>query len=305
MKYQFILKKFDINQVILENKIKSMSKGQLSRDIITNRLEFTGNLDLNKLNLDEIEVILSEEKPSSLLKFEDLRRDLLNIARKYNEINLKVDLYTRINLTASLLKNRLIKYLIKEGIKVNDSSNNLLIEIFKDANKIKYRIFSYQKMINQDKNKYKNITALIENPRLTEEISDFLRLCLIFNLKFKVIHHDKVQFQLMLNKAKTLTKGKLSDFNVDVVKNLDDVKNCIKIGFSKHAKSNENEFIKFLKINKDKNLLLIFGNDLYGLSQETRDKLDYCFSLTPDKIKPLKSNQALAYILGIYTTIKQ
>ncbi len=304
MKYHFILKKFDLKLAVLENKIKSMFKGQLTKDIITNRLEFTGNLDLNKLNLDEIDVVLLEEKPSSLLKFEDLRNDLLNLAKKYKELNLRVKLYTKINLTASSLKNRLVKYLNKEGINILDSNNNLLVEIFKDGNKVKYRIFSYKKMINHDKGKYSNITVLIEHPRLVEEISDFLRLCLIFDLNFKVIYNDKRQFQLILNNAKTITKGKLSDFNVDVINNLDEI-NIIKVGFSKHAKNNEADFIKFLRENKDKDLLFVFGNDLYGLSQKTRDKLDYCFSLTPDKVKPLKANQALAYALGIYTTIKQ
>ena len=46
--------------------------------------------------------------------------------------------------------------------------------------------------------------------------------------------------------------------------------------------------------------MLVFGNDTYGLSQEVRDDLDHCFRLT-ELNKPLKANQALSYVLGIFT----
>ena len=148
-------------------------------------------------------------------------------------------------------------------------------------------------MKNENEN---NITILIENPRLVEEISDFLRLCLIFKLNLKVIHNNKKEFENLLNKAKKLTKGRLSEFNVEVVKDLKEL-NYFKIGFSKHAKRNEKDFIKFVK--EKKNLLFVFGNDTFGLSQKVRDDLDASFSLGKDKIKPMKGNQALAYVLGL------
>jgi len=67
--------------------------------------------------------------------------------------------------------------------------------LFKEG-KIKYRIFTYKEIKSKPKN---NLTVLIENPRLVEEISDFLRLCLIFNLEFKVIHDNKTEFETLLN----------------------------------------------------------------------------------------------------------
>ena len=117
----------------------------------------------------------------------------------------------------------------------------------------------------------------------------------------KVICNNKKEFENLLNKAKKITKGKLSEFNVEVVKDLNEVKGYIKIGFSKHSKKNEKEFVQFIK--KKNKLLFVFGNDTYGLSQGTRDSLDISFSLGPDKNKPMKANQALSYVLGIYTEL--
>src|SRR3989344_26957 len=121
-----------------------------------------------------------------------------------------------------------------------------------------------------------------------------------FKLNFKVIHNNKKEFENLLNKAKKITKGRLSEFNVEVVKDLKEL-NYVKIGFSKHAKRNEKDFIKFVK--GKKNLLFIFGNDTFGLSQKVRDDLDASFSLGKDKVKPMKGNQALAYVLGIYANV--
>src|SRR3989344_2533395 len=49
---------------------------------------------------------------------------------------------------------------------------------------------------------------------------------------------NKKLIENLLNKAKKITKGRLSEFNVEVVKDLKEL-NYVKIGFSKHAKRNE------------------------------------------------------------------
>jgi len=304
MKYQLILKKFDLDLNILNKKLKDLFNCEISIDKISKRIEVIGNLDINKfLQINEIDKILVEEKGNSLFTFKDLREDIISIGNKSNDINLKIKTYSRITIPANFINKKLANPLKNSHVHINkNSENHILIELFKDKEKTFYRIFSSNsKMIDSKKNSYNTITVLIEDPRLIDEISDFLRLCLIFDLKLKVIHKNKKQFEDMLNKAKSITKGKLSDFKVEVVENLDQVKGFIKIGFTKHASKNENDLIKVLKGNN--NFLFIFGNDLYGLSQETRDKLDYSFSLTPDKVKPLKANQALAYVLGIYSAL--
>ncbi|HLC73060.1 MAG TPA: hypothetical protein VJH20_00315 [Candidatus Nanoarchaeia archaeon] len=306
MKYQLMLKRFDLDINKLKAKINAFSKGTFTLDTLTNRLQFTGELDIQKASmLDEIALILLEEKTSSVLKFDTLRKDLLSIAKKYKNVDLRVKIHSAIKISTSSLKKKLSNYLRNSSIKVDgESQTTILIELFKEKGSINYRIFSYKQKTKQVPiKKIGDITVLIENPRLKEEISDFLRLCLIFKLTFKVIHNDKVQFEAMLNNAKRETKGKLSNFKVEVLNNLSQLNGYVKIGFSKHANSNELDLIKFLRENKSKRLLFIFGNDLFGLSQEARDKIPNMFSLTQEKTKPLKSDQALSYILGIYSTL--
>ncbi len=280
MKYSLILNKFEIDLNGLKKKLRSFEVDKLTGRINTD----------DKAELEEIDKVLFLES-ENLFSLESLRKDIEKI--KFNEFNLRVKSYVKI--PAGSIKKKLYPVINK---RLNENSeNNVLIELFKEG-KIKYRIFSYKEVKNNSEN---NITVLIENPRLVEEISDFLRLCLIFNLKMKVICNNKKEFENLLNKAKKITKGKLSEFNVEVVKDLNEVKGYIKIGFSKHSKKNEKEFVQFIK--KKNKLLFVFGNDTYGLSQGTRDSLDISFSLGPDKNKPMKANQALSYVLGIYTNI--
>jgi len=275
MKYSLILNKFEIDLNRLKKKLKSFEIDKLTGRINTDE----------KVELEEVDKILVLEN-ENFFSLEDLRKDISKI--KFNNFNLRVKSYVKI--PSGTIKKKLYPVVNK---KLNENSeNNILIELFKEG-KIKYRIFSYKEMKNENEN---NITILIENPRLVEEISDFLRLCLIFKLNLKVIHNNKKEFENLLNKAKKLTKGRLSEFNVEVVKDLKEL-NYFKIGFSKHAKRNEKDFIKFVK--EKKNLLFVFGNDTFGLSQKVRDDLDASFSLGKDKIKPMKGNQALAYVLGL------
>ncbi|MBS3149129.1 hypothetical protein J4455_00340 [Candidatus Woesearchaeota archaeon] len=306
MKYQLLLKRFDLDINKVKNNINAFSKGTFTIDTLTKRLQFTGDLNIQKASLiGEIALILIEEKTPNLLKFENLRKDLITIAKKYKNVDVRVKIHSAIKISTSSLKKKLSNYLEKSLVKVSDDAQTtLLIELFKEKGAINYRIFSYkQKIKPKQTNKFSNITILIENPRLKEEISDFLRLSLVFNLTFKVIHDDKVQFEAMLNNAKKLTKGKLGNFKVEIINNLSQLHGYIKIGFSKHAEKNEQDLITFLKENKNNKLLFVFGNDLFGLTQTTREKLPNMFSLTEEKIKPLKVSQALSYVLGIYSTL--
>ena len=79
-------------------------------------------------------------------------------------------------------------------------------------------------------------------------------------------------------------------------------KNITLIGFSKHAQKKEIELKEHLKTKKP--LALVFGDDKFGLSQETRDRMDIMFRLTPELKKPLRASHALSYVLGIYTSLK-
>ena len=294
MRCHLILRKFDLDIGLLKKKLIGLG-GVVELDIVNERLNVEIK-DVKELNgLKEIESMLIEEKGKTGFKQESLRDDVLKIAGRFKDVNLKVKTYPGFRIPENAIKKKLVKL-----VNLNqDSENVLLIELFNDKG-LFYRIFSFQeKKISMDKSRFANITVLIENPRLVDEISDFLRLCLIFGLKMKVIHGNKNEFIKMLNKAKSITKGRLSDFNVEVYHNLKEIKDCRKIGFSKNAGQDELQLKEFLKQNKGRKLLLVFGNDTYGLSQESRDDCGGMFHLTPDYEKPLKANQALAYVLGL------
>src|SRR3989344_3355320 len=189
MKYSLILNKFEIDLNRLKKKLKSFEIDKLTGRINTDE----------KVELEEVDKILFLEN-ENFFSLEDLRKDISKI--KFNNFNLRVKSYVKI--PSGTIKKKLYPVVNK---KLNENSeNNILIELFKEG-KIKYRIFSYKEM------------------------------------------------------------------------------------------KNENEFIKFVK--EKKNLLFVFGNDTFGLSQKVRDDLDASFSLGKDKIKPMKGNQALAYVLGL------
>ena len=147
---------------------------------------------------------------------------------------------------------------------------------------------------------YKNLYVVLEEPRLTEEISDFLRLCWIFKMPLYIITKKQNEVENALRKAKEITKGIVyEEMIINYIPYLS--KDYIKVGFTKHATQNEKELVEFLDKNDEEKIMLVFGNDTYGLSQEVRDDLDYSFRLTPELNKPLKANQALSYVLGIFT----
>jgi len=295
MKCQLVLRKFDLNLGLLKSKINAL-KGVVESDFIKDRL----NVEIDNYRklkyFKEIERILIFEKDMTSFSQESLRESVLRIAGKFKDAKIKIKVYN-----ARIPENAIKKKIIKL-IKFNeDSENNLLIEVFNDKG-MYYRILSFKNEVKLgDKNKYRNLSVLLEHPRLVEDVSDVLRLCLIFGLELKVIHNNKSEFLKLLNKAKSITKGKLSEFNVDVYRDLNEIKNFKKIGFSKNGNENEEKLKSVFK--SDEKILLVFGNDTFGLSQNSRDRVDMLIHLTPDYKKPLKANQALAYILGVYSSL--
>jgi len=294
MKCQLILRKFELNLGLLKKKINSLG-GFIENDCLNDNLNVEIE-DYRRLKqFDEVEKILFFENNKTAFTQESLRGDVLKIAGKFKGVSLKIKAYPGVKIPENAVKKKVSKL-----IKINkDSENHLLIELFND-NGLNYRIFSFKSGVNgRDKSEYKNISVLLEHPRLVEEVGDVLRLCLIFGLGLKVIHKSKNDFLKLLNKAKSITKGKLSNFHVDVYMDLDEIKGYKKIGFSKNADEDEKKLIDTFKDGKDKKLLLVLGNDTFGLSQEARDKCNEMIHLTPDYKKPLKASQALAYVLGV------
>ena|SRR3989344_6352262 len=292
MKYHLILRKFEMDSEKLKKKLADNGYN-ISVDKLSKRIIAIGDGGGLK-KPDEVSVLLKEECFGEFSQ-ENLRNAVIELGRKFDEVNLRVKAYPGIRIPESAIKKKLAKF-----FKAGEGGVNLLVELYNDKG-LKYRILSYENKMAGDKSGYENLAVLVENPRLVEEIGDFLRLCLVFGLKMIVVHDNKDEFTRLLNKAKEATKGRLRGFDVSVFKDLSDVKGYVKIGFSKSAEKGEKDFAEFVKRNRDRKLLLVFGNDTFGLSQNAREKVDVMFHLTPDYQKPLKGNQALAYVLGIYS----
>ena len=303
MKFLIILNKFDIDKNKLINKILRFSENS--------EVEINGTyliLKTNKINRDEflkmheIKEIIELNTEWKELNFRILKEDCLSAIKGYNSYLIKTNFLNKIPLSAKSVYKHINPYLKHEGLIVSEKSPDAIIylEFKKDKNKILYIIGiiknnNKKEIINVELN---NFSVLLEEPRLVEEISDFIRVCYIFKLNLFILTKNKSPVERLLIKAKKITKGIIyENFKIDIISSMP--KDYTKVGFTKHANENESNLLDLLKNNKEK-ICLIFGNDTYGLSQEIRDSLDYCFRLTPEIKKPLKANQALSYVLGLY-----
>lgn len=303
MRYHLVLKRFDFDIETLKKKLVGLGYIVL-RDVVSGGLIAEGKGDGSELlQLSEIDNVLREEK-SGLFQQERLRQDVVALGKRLGSISLRIKMAHGVKIPASILKKKLLKPLHYAGVKVEDAGVPLLIELYLNKG-IYYRILEpLQEKRVEDKSRYRNLAVLLEHPRLVEEVADVLRICLIFGLKLYVIHNNAKDFERLLNAAKKITKGKLSDFPVEIVKNAHEAGDYGRIGFSKHALRDEKNLKEFFKNAAERKILLVLGNDTYGLSQKSRDELHTLFHLTPDYQKPLKANQALAYVLGLYAATR-
>ena len=293
MKYLIILNKFEFDINILKNKLKNKVNNfteEQGRLVI----ETNDNITEELKQLQEVKkyyIINTEWKE---LDFKKLKTDALRTVTNYKMPISAKSVYKQIN-----------PYLKHEGLVVDENPEVILYVEFKKENLKRYYRICYNEKQNMEKTKpieieYKNLYVVLEEPRLTEEISDFLRLCWIFKMPLYIITKKQNEVENALRKAKEITKGIV--YEEMIIKYIPYLsKDYIKVGFTKHATQNEKELVEFLDKNDEEKIMLVFGNDTYGLSQEVRDDLDYSFRLTPELNKPLKANQALSYVLGIFT----
>jgi tRNA(Leu) C34 or U34 (ribose-2'-O)-methylase TrmL len=287
MKYLLILNKFELSIENLKEKIiNKLNDAKFYNDngLI---LETSNNIN-DILYFEEIEKILTLHKNWQKLDFKTFKNNFndLNI----NSYLVKVRFLSKIPISAkSIIKktNSALKS------KYSENPEKIIYIEFIKKEKPYYRIFitpiKYYEKFKMEKNNY-NIEVVLENPEDKEEVKDFLRLCYIFNLPLNILTNNIN----LINKAKQEAKGiPYEKFNLSINKKIEG----IKIGFSIKSKLNEKDLKKFY--NKNNKIILIFGNEKFGLSQNLRDKLNYSFRLTNEAKKPLRASQALSYIMGL------
>jgi len=181
--------------------------------------------------------------------------------------------------------------------------NVVYVEVVKKGGRVHFRVSCCAADVWDRKIEvfeYHFLVAL-ENPTLVSEVADFLRVCWVFKVPLILIGEvDKS----LIDKARQDTKNVPADFKVLISKSLP--KGGKYIGFSKHALKAEKELISEFKKNKTilgkapmENVILVFGNEKFGLSQDLREKCEL-FRLGSEVSKPLRGSHALSFVLGLY-----
>ncbi|GEM_PF-2244225 len=263
-------------------------------------------IDLAELaRITEIDTIYQLTTDWKAHSFPVLRQDCLNALqdRGVKTYKIKTKFYHKIPLSAKSVYHHVNPYVKHEGFIPNEEAYEtvLYIEFKKELGKILYRV-SIQpqeaiKTIVPYQTDMSKLNVLIEEPELVSEIGDFLRVCYIFKLPLFILSVNP-NIEKMLAKAQEETKGlNEGHFTVTIVNELP--KNYATIAFTKHSPLTETKLPELFQMKKK--ILLLFGNDKYGLSQHVRDQAEHQIRLTPELKKPLRGSQALSYLLGIYT----
>ena len=199
MQYLIYLNKFEIDLDKLKTKLKELGANIIEKE--DDNLLFTfGKLELDKVkSLQEIKQVIELYNDWKELDFKTLQNDCLKLAKTYKIKNyaIKTNFLNKIQISAKSIYKHVNPYLKHEDIIPDEESNNqIYIQIRKDG-KIAYRIGYSQIEIAKREDK-KKFSVVLEHPRLSSEIGDFLRLCWIFRLKLIIVTDNKEEFNKTL-----------------------------------------------------------------------------------------------------------
>jgi hypothetical protein len=304
------MNRFEKNMGIFKKKLSGFGIEILSAE--GKNLVCQGDNFQNCLTLSEVSgfaKIMSDWVEFVPFNFKDMKQLSLDAMNDSSRLSYKIQtkFHDKSVFSAKNVYKHLNPFLKKEGF-VPDEKNPevcIYIEVKRKDKKSFFRVSYFLRewsnvplAANID---YSRFAVVIENPSLVDEVSDFLRLCRIFNVPLYVVTQNQA-FGRILKKAKEITKG--IDFEtLTVTVSQEFPKGYMLVGFSKLARKNEIDLKKFLASEKQK-IALVFGDDKFGLTQGARDKMQQMFRLTPDLKKPLRASHALSYVLGIYSAMK-
>lgn len=306
MQYVLFLNRFEKDINVLKKKLANLGISLLSFN--KNYAVIEGK-DIEKaLSMQEvagISKIIIDWKLFKTFDFDKLKKDALLTIQDSSkkEYKIKTKFYDKTSFSSKRIYKTINPLLKKKGFIINENNPEVIlhVEFKKEEGKTYYRLsYSYSESKNMVNVDYSRFAVVLENPTLVEEVSDFLRICWIFKIPLYIITKNK-DFNKLLEKAKKITKGIEYD-KMKLIISEKIPKEYSLVGFSKLAKENEKGLKHYLSSN-DK-IALVFGDDKFGLTQETRDKMDIMFRLTPEIKKPLRASHALSYVLGLYTSLK-
>jgi hypothetical protein len=185
-----------------------------------------------------------------------------------------------------------------------------------DVKKIKNRIFARigrSIVVKDDFSKESRpplpVKLLIFSPNTTQEISDFFRLTLSFNIEEVILtNENKKVKELVEETSKTLFKG-ISKIKYSIrssLKKYIEINSDSKfIGFSLWAPLSEMDYynnISSYRVDNKRTCVLIFGNEDRGLHYTIQKRIKmYRFGIGSSE--PLRSSQAAAYALAIFNLV--
>lgn len=287
MKYILKLHRFDIDISKLKKKIMELDGSARITDD-KEGLFVESSIPRAGFGFPEVDIAKEMVVGWKKLDYAALKEDCLKAAGSFDSYKLKINFFSKIPISARSLYKRINPYLKYEGRHFDENSGNIIqIDIKKEDNKRLYRVLRFSAKIVRAENN--SIIAALESPTTTDEVRDMLRVCYIFNLPVVFLNAKKQ----LVEKSKKMEKG----IPYEKLAILEHIPDGYKLfGFSRHAVLNEKNFVEKYKSNSK--VCLVFGNEKFGLSQEMRDRLDYCFKLQ-DSTKPFKASQALSYVLGL------
>ena len=302
MELLVFLARFDLSLEKIKDKIRACGK-EIKITEGDGHLEVEGAVEIEKvIQLNEILKVVEVKTAWNELQFKKLKEDALKTVEGTEKVYaIKTKFYQKIPISAKSIYKQINPFLKHEGFVPNETDweKLLYVEFKKENNKAFYRIGYalrewWEKV--QPMNVEFNFTAVLENPSLVEEVSDFLRLCWIFKLPLVIVTQDKVKVESILKKAREVTKGiEYEKFDLKIT---DQFPKGMLVGFSKNAAKNEKELVDFFNKSNER-VYLVFGDDKFGLTQEARERMSVMFRLTPEVKKPLRASHALSYILGL------
>ncbi|MFX0063598.1 MAG: TrmH family RNA methyltransferase [Candidatus Hermodarchaeota archaeon] len=145
------------------------------------------------------------------------------------------------------------------------------------------------------------LCLVLERPTTADEISDFIRICISFNLPLRLVLSSSDASLLEAAKKRAGGRG-FPKVRITTYQSISKaVAGTKAYGFSLWTTKNEHDLKKVFRnwFDSPHKISLVFGNEKSGLSLETRQKIRETIHLGPPSSEPLRASQAASYILGL------
>lgn len=146
-------------------------------------------------------------------------------------------------------------------------------------------------IFHQDKNV--SIILVLESPKTSHEIADFLRLAIVFGVPLRISIEGDLRTLHALQEAKQIVKGYEKTTVTTYKTTLDAIRGLNAVAFSLWGDSDE-RVLRELHAEA-----LVFGNEERGLKLSTQKACKAVVHLGPRSSEPMRASQAAAYAMGV------